>query len=136
MTNELWIYSDAVKEHFMHPRNFLFGSEKEFDFNAKGTVGNIVCGDQMTMWLKIEAEKIVDARWKTYGCASAIASTSVLSELVKGKTLKEALAIKPEDIDEVLEGLPKHKFHCSVLGDQALRKAIANYQKKRDKIKK
>jgi nitrogen fixation NifU-like protein len=126
-----WIYSDEVKRHFLEPKNWLMGEESEFDFNARGLVGNVVCGDQMLMLLRIEDEVIVDARWKTYGCASAIASTSALSEMIKGKTLDEALAVSPEDIAESLGGLPKHKFHCSVLGDQALQKAIEDYRKKR-----
>jgi nitrogen fixation NifU-like protein len=108
--------------------NFLMGDESSFDFNAKGTVGNIICGDEMIFYLKIKNDKILDVRWKTYGCASAIASTSVLSEMVKGKTLEEALKITPEQIEQKLGGLPKHKFHCSVLGDQALAKAIDNYR--------
>ncbi|MDR2336682.1 MAG: iron-sulfur cluster assembly scaffold protein [Candidatus Nomurabacteria bacterium] len=123
-----WIYSDKVKQHFLEPKNWLMGEENQFDFNARGLVGNVVCGDQMLMLLKIEDDVIVDVRWKTYGCASAIASTSVLSEIVKGKTLDEALAVSPEEIAENLGGLPKHKFHCSVLGDQALTKAIEDYR--------
>jgi NifU-like protein involved in Fe-S cluster formation len=129
-----WAYSELVKEHFLEPRNFLMGDESRFDFNAKGTVGNKICGDEMTMYLKIEPDGkdaqdiIADVRWKTYGCASAIASTSALSELVKGKTLDEALAITPDQIADYLGGLPKRKFHCSVLGSEALESAVANYR--------
>jgi len=128
MSNIPWAYSDAVKDHFLEPRNFLMGDEKQFDFNAKGSVGNRVCGDEMTMYLKIKDDKIIDLRWKTYGCASAIASTSALSELAKGKTLNAALKISPAAIADHLGGLPKRKFHCSVLGSEALAAAIAGYR--------
>ncbi|MBQ3318853.1 iron-sulfur cluster assembly scaffold protein [Candidatus Saccharibacteria bacterium] len=123
-------YSDLVKEHFLNPKNFLMGDESKFAYDAKGIVGNPICGDQMLMFLKIKDDKIEDVKWKTYGCASAIASTSALSELAKGKTLDDALAISADDIAEYLGGLPKHKFHCSVLGHDALRAAIQSYRKK------
>ncbi|MCL2038537.1 iron-sulfur cluster assembly scaffold protein [Candidatus Saccharibacteria bacterium] len=122
-----WAYSDAVKDHFLEPRNFLMGDESQFDFNVKGTVGNKICGDEMIVYLQIKDNKIQDIRWKTYGCASAIASTSALSELVKGRTLAAALAITPEEIADYLGGLPPRKFHCSVLGSEALASAIQNY---------
>ena len=122
-----WIYSDIVKDHFMNPRNFLFGDESQFDFDAVGIVGNPVCGDQMKMYIKVKDGKIEDVRWKTYGCASAIASTSALSELAKGKTLDEATKISAKDIDDYLGNLPKHKFHCSILGHQALSEAVEKY---------
>ena len=124
-----WLYSDIVKEHFTNPRNVM-GSESDFSYNAKGQTGNIKCGDQMMMLLKIENDIIVDIRWKTYGCASAIASTSMLSELVKGMNIKEAYEIRPEDLVEKLGGLPDYKIHCSVLGDKALRAAIDDYLEK------
>ena len=124
-----WIYTDIVKDHFLNPRNFLMGDESKFDYDAVGLVGNPICGDQMKMFIKVSDGKIVDLRWKTYGCASAIASTSALSEIAKGKTLDEALAISAKDIDDYLGNLPKHKFHCSVLGHDALRDAIENYKK-------
>lgn len=127
---ESWVYSDIVKEHFLNPRNFLMGDEAQFACDATGIVGNPICGDQMKMFIKIEDDKITDVKWKTYGCASAIASTSALSELVKGKTLPEALKIGPAEITEFLGGLPKHKFHCSVLGHEALAAAIENYRAK------
>lgn len=126
-----WIYSDIVKEHFLNPRNFLMGDESKFDYDAVGTVGNPICGDQMKMFIKVDGDKITDVRWKTYGCASAIASTSALSEIAKGKTLDEALKISAEDIDDYLGKLPKHKFHCSILGHDALRDAINNYRRKK-----
>ena len=130
MEGEDWIYSEKVKDHFMKPRNFLFGDESQFDADAVGQVGNPICGDQMKMYLQIKDDKIVDVRWKTYGCASAIASTSALSELAKGKTLDEALAISAKDIDDYLGNLPKHKFHCSVLGHEAMEDAINKFRGK------
>ena len=125
-----WVYSDIVKEHFLNPRNFLMGDESKFDYDAVGLVGNPICGDQMKMFIKVKDDRIVDVRWKTYGCASAIASTSALSEIAKDKTLDEALKISAEDIDNYLGKLPKHKFHCSILGHDALKDAINNYRRK------
>ena len=130
-----WVYSEKVKEHFLNPRNFLMGDESQFKYDAVGQVGNPVCGDQMKMYIKVgendAGDKIIeDVRWKTYGCASAIASTSALSELCKDRTLEEALKISAKDIDDYLGNLPKHKFHCSVLGHDALRDAIEKYQNK------
>ena len=128
-----WVYTDTVKDHFLNPRNFLMGDENKFKYDATGIVGNPICGDQMKMFIKVDkkTDKIIDLRWKTYGCASAIASTSALSELAKGKTLDEALKISAEDIDNYLGKLPKHKFHCSVLGHDALKDAIENYRKQK-----
>ena len=125
-----WVYSETVKDHFLNPRNFLMGDESKFDYDAVGLVGNPICGDQMKMYIKVKDDKIVDIKWKTYGCASAIASTSALSEIAKGKTLDEALKISAEDIDDYLGKLPKHKFHCSVLGHDALRDAIEKYRER------
>lgn len=127
-SSQSWVYSDIVKDHFLSPRNFLMGDENQYSHDAEGVVGNPVCGDQMKMFLRIEYNKITDVKWKTYGCASAIASTSALSELVKGKTLDEALKVGPEEITDYLGGLPEHKFHCSVLGHEALAAAIKNYR--------
>lgn len=129
-----WVYTETVKDHFLNPRNFLMGDESKFEYDAVGLVGNPICGDQMKMYIKVGkredgAEIIQDVRWKTYGCASAIASTSALSEICKGKTLDEALNITAEDIDNYLGKLPKHKFHCSILGHDALKDAINNYRK-------
>ena len=126
-----WVYSDIVKDHFLNPRNFLMGDESQFDYDATGLVGNPIFGDQMKMFIKVKDGKIEDVRWKTYGCASAIASTSALSEIAKGKTLDEALGITAEDIDDYLGKLPKHKFHCSILGHDALKDAIKNYRSKK-----
>lgn len=128
--NQGWVYSDIVKEHFLNPRNFMMGDEANYAYDAEGIVGNPVCGDQMKMYITVDHDKIVDVKWKTYGCASAIASTSALSEIVKGKTLDEALKVGPKEITEYLGGLPEHKFHCSVLGHEALTAAIANFRKK------
>lgn len=125
-----WVYSDIVKEHFLNPRNFMMGDEANYQYDAEGVVGNPVCGDQMKMYITVEDSKIIDVKWKTYGCASAIASTSALSEIVKGKTLDEALEVGPKEITDYLGGLPEHKFHCSVLGHEALAAAIANFREK------
>jgi nitrogen fixation NifU-like protein len=124
-----WVYSEKVKEHFLEPRNWLREGEN-FWADAVGKVGNVRCGDEMVMMLQIRGEVITGVRWRTYGCASAIASTSVLSEMVIGKSLKEALEITPEMIADELGGLPAQKVHCSVLGDAALAKAIENYRGK------
>jgi nitrogen fixation NifU-like protein len=122
-----WLYSDTVKEHFTNPRNVLMEDESVFPANARGQTGNIKCGDQMLMLLRIEDDVILDVRWKTYGCASAIASTSMLSEMIKGMNIRDAYNIRPEDLVERLGGLPEYKILCSVLGDKALRAAIDDY---------
>ena len=121
-----WLYSDTVKDHFTNPRNVL-NDEEEFPANGRGQTGNIKCGDQMLMLLRIEDDIIKDVRWKTYGCASAIASTSMLSETIKDMKIEDAYRIKPGDLVEKLGGLPEYKIHCSVLGDKALRAAIDDY---------
>lgn len=128
MTDAPWVYSDAVKEHFLNPRNFLMGDEAAYPHDGEGIVGNPICGDQMKMFIQVENDKIKDVKWKTYGCASAIASTSALSELAKGRSLDDATRITADEIAEFLGGLPKHKFHCSVLGHEALAVAIKNYR--------
>lgn len=122
-----WLYSDVVKDHFMHPKNVLEEAEEAWPCDGRGIVGNIKCGDQMLILLRIADGKITDVRWKTYGCASAIASTSILSEAIKGMAIEEAYILKPEDIVAKLGGLPANKIHCSVLGDKALRSAIDDY---------
>lgn len=124
-----WLYSDVVKEHFQNPKN-VFDPDELFVADAEGIVGNVKCGDQMLFMLKIENDVIVDLRWKTYGCASAIASTSILSVAAKGMNIREAYSIKPADIARRLGGLPENKIHCSVLGDKALRAAIDSYLEK------
>jgi len=135
-----WVYSEKLKEHFINPRNIL-EDEDSYQEDGKGIVGNMKCGDQMLVAIKVNKEKgiIIDCKWKTYGCASAIASTSILSEMVKGMTLEEAYHISPKDIAKELGGLPVNKVHCSVLGDKALRAAINDYYKRigmSDKIEK
>jgi nitrogen fixation protein NifU and related proteins len=129
-----WAYTEKVKDHFVNPRNIL-DDEKGYEYDGKGMVGNIKCGDQMLMLIKVdpETEIIKDCKWKTYGCASAIASTSVLSEMVIGMKLEDAYDISPGDITEQLGELPEHKIHCSVLGDKALREAINDYYRKNGK---
>jgi nitrogen fixation NifU-like protein len=124
-----WLYSDTVKDHFVNPRN-VFNPDETFEADAEGIVGNIRCGDQMMFMLKIKDDVIEDVRWKTYGCASAIASTSMLSESIKGMEIRKAYGIKPSDIAAKLGGLPENKIHCSVLGDKALRAAIDQYLEK------
>ncbi|OGW81486.1 MAG: iron-sulfur cluster assembly scaffold protein [Omnitrophica bacterium RIFCSPLOWO2_12_FULL_44_17] len=123
-----WVYTEKVKEHFMQPKNILM-DEENYKADGKGVVGNIKCGDQMMMAIKVDQAKgiIADCKWKTYGCASAIASTSVLSEMVKGMTLEQAYHLSPKDVAKELGNLPEHKIHCSVLGDKALRAAINDY---------
>jgi len=132
-----WVYTDIVKKHFMEPQNILDDKE-DFQADGKGTVGNVKCGDEMMFAIKVDKEKniLADCRWKTYGCASAIASTSILSEAVKGMTLDEAFNISPKDIAKRLGGLPEHKIHCSVLGDKALRAAINDYYTKNNMLSK
>jgi len=129
-----WIYSDKVKDHFMNPRNIL-GNEKDFKYDGKGITGNVKCGDEMILYITVDKEKntITDCKWQTYGCASAIASTSVLSEMVKGMDLDKAFNLTPKDITKELDSLPDNKIHCSVLGDKALRMAINDYYKKSGK---
>lgn len=124
-----WVYSDKVKEHFINPHNVLT-NEANFKDDGKGIVGNVKCGDQMEVVIKVENGVITDCRWRTYGCASAIASTSVMSDMVKGMSLKDAYHLSPKDITKQLGGLPEHKIHCSVLGDKALRAAINDYYKR------
>lgn len=127
-----WVYSQNAKKHFLDPKNVLSDKEDPISYDGKGIVGNIKCGDQMMFVIKVDKKKgaITDCKWKTYGCASAIASTSILSEMVKGMTLDEAYRLSPKEVAEKLGGLPEHKIHCSVLGDKALRAAINDYYKR------
>ena len=124
-----WVYTDIVKDHFMNPRN-IWNKDENWQPDAFGEVGSLACGDQMRVGIIVKDDKIADIRWLTYGCASAIASTSMMSELVKGMSLEEAYRITPDVITKALGGLPEHKFHCSVLGDKALRAAIDSYLEK------
>ncbi len=127
-----WAYSDKVKDHFFHPRNFMAGEPREGDFDAVGQAGSLACGDIMKMWIKIDPEqdRVVDLKWRTFGCASALAATSVFSEMVLkngGLKISEVIKITPQDIMEELGGLPARKAHCSVLADKAFRQTLNNY---------
>ncbi len=127
------MYSKKVMDHFMHPRNV--GEIKDAD--GIGKVGNLVCGDLMTFYIKVENNKIKDVKFKTFGCGAAIAVSSMFSELAKGKTIEEAMKVTNKMVVGELDGLPSQKLHCSNLGADALHKAIKNYlEKKKDKDKK
>jgi nitrogen fixation NifU-like protein len=117
------VYSEKVMQHFMNPHNV---GEIE-DADGVGEIGNPVCGDMMTFYIKVKDNRIEDVKYKTFGCGAAIAVSSMASDMVKGKTLQEALTLTPAMVAQELEGLPKNKLHCSNLGAQALRKAIRNY---------
>ncbi|MEJ5185660.1 MAG: Fe-S cluster assembly scaffold protein NifU [Candidatus Geothermincolales bacterium] len=122
------MYSDKVMEHFMNPRNV---GEIE-DADGIGEVGNPVCGDMMTFYIKVDDEgRLSDVKYKTFGCGAAIAVSSMISEMAKGKTLEEAMKITREDVAKELGGLPKNKMHCSNLGADALHKAIQDYLEKK-----
>ena len=124
------IYSEKVMEHFMNPRNV---GEIE-DADGIGEVGNPVCGDMMTFYIKVDDNHLSDVKFKTFGCGAAIAVSSIVSEMARGKTLEEARKITPALVAEGLEGLPKNKYHCSNLGAQALNKAIDDYIEKQGTV--
>lgn len=130
-----WFYSDIVREHFFHPQNFLDHDLESDEFNAMGRAGSPACGDELRIWLLVEGkdERIKKFYWRTFGCASAIASTSMTSVIAlegEGMTLVEARAITPRQIMERLGGLPTRKIHCSVLSDKALRDAVNDYYRR------
>ena len=124
------MYNEKVMEIFKNPKNV--GSLR--GANAKGRVGNAACGDIMEIYLIIEDEIIKEAKFKTFGCAAAIVSTSVATELIRGKTIEEALQIKNQQILEILGGLPTSKIHCSVLAEEAIASAIEDYRKRQEKL--
>ena len=117
------LYTDTVMDHFMHPRNV--GEIK--DPSGVGEVGNAKCGDIMKMYLDIENDVIKDVKFETFGCGSASASSSRATEMIKGKTVEEALAITNKDVVDALGGLPAHKLHCSVLAEEAIKSAVKDY---------
>lgn len=127
-----WLYSDTVKEHFFKPRNLLV-DEADYEADGVGVVGSPACGDLMVVWIKVDpaTARITECKWRTFGCASAIASTSMMSVMATedgGMLLRHAKRLTPEAIVDRLGGLPEQKYHCSVLGHQALREAILDYE--------
>ena len=120
------LYSEKVMDHFRNPRNV--GEIENAD--GIGEVGNAKCGDIMKIYLKIDNDIIVDAKFQTFGCGSAIASSSMATELIKGKPLSDALALTNKAVVEALDGLPSHKIHCSVLAEEAIKKAVQDYYEK------
>ena len=117
------LYTDTVMDHFMHPRNV----GEIANPSGVGEVGNAKCGDIMKMYLDIENDVIKDVKFETFGCGSAIASSSMATEMIKGKTVEEALAITNKDVVDALGGLPAHKLHCSVLAEEAIKSAVKDY---------
>lgn len=124
------VYSDKVMDHFMNPRNV--GEIENAD--GVGEVGNPVCGDMMSFYIKVKDDRIEDVKFKTFGCGAAIAVSSIVSEMAQGKTLDEVRKITPAVVAEELGGLPKNKYHCSNLGAQALNKAIDDYLEKQGRL--
>ena len=121
------LYSEKVMDHFRHPRNV--GSIENAD--GIGEVGNAKCGDIMKMYLKIDNDVVTDVKFETFGCGSAIASSSMATELIKGKPLNEVLKLTNKAVTEALDGLPTHKLHCSVLAEEAIQAAVNDYYEKR-----
>ena len=117
------LYSEKVMDHFTHPRNV--GIIENAD--GVGEVGNAKCGDIMKIYLKIENDIIVDVKFETFGCGSAIASSSMATEMIKGKSIKDAMALTNKAVAEALDGLPAHKMHCSVLAEEAIKNALKDY---------
>lgn len=123
------LYSEKVMKHFLEPQNS--GTMENAD--GVGEVGNAKCGDIMKIYLKIDENIITDVKFETFGCASAIASTSMATEMIKGKTVDEAAKLTNKEVVQALGGLPKHKIHCSVLAQEAIAAAIDDYNKKSNK---
>ena len=124
----MWKYTEKVMDHFLNPRNV--GEIKDAD--AVAEVGNITCGDALKLYLKLDKDgRIADAKFQTFGCASAIASSSVLTELIKGKPVSEAMTLTNKAVAEALDGLPDYKMHCSVLAEEAIRNALEDYERKK-----
>ena len=119
-------YSEKVMDHFLHPRNI----GEIPDASGVGNVGNPVCGDIMRLYIKVDNEKIIDVKFKTFGCGAAISTSSMVTERVKGRTIAEAMEITNKAVAEALGGLPAVKMHCSVLAEEALKSAIEDYRKK------
>jgi nitrogen fixation NifU-like protein len=120
-------YSEIVMDHFANPRNMGDMDEP----SAVGNVGNPACGDMMRLYLKIEDGKVVDAKFKTFGCGAAIASSSMLTEMIKGKTVEEAMKLTNQEVVDALGGLPPVKIHCSVMAEEALKAAMEDFNKKK-----
>ena len=118
------LYSEKVMDHFLHPRNVGVIE----DANGIGEVGNAKCGDIMKMYLKIENDTIQDVKFETFGCGSAIASSSMATEMIKGKPVSEAMQLTNKAVAEALDGLPAHKIHCSVLAEEAIQSALEDYR--------
>lgn len=141
-TGESWYYSDIVKDHFFHPRNLLLEKpDNEEQFDGHGMVGSAACGDMMEMWMKTDkiTGYIKELKWKTFGCASAIAATSMFSVMLtenSGLLVNEALKIRPQDVMRRLGGLPNRKIHCSVLADKAFLRTANDYFRRRGEYSK
>ena len=122
------LYSEKVMDHFQHPRNV----GKIEDADGVGEVGNAKCGDIMKMYIKVDENEIItDVKFNTFGCGSAIATSSMATEMIKGKSIKEALAISNKAVVEALDGLPTNKIHCSVLAEEAVKAAVEDYYKRK-----
>ena len=121
------LYSETVMDHFRHPRNV--GVIEDAD--GVGEVGNAKCGDIMKIYLKIDGDVVTDVKFETFGCGSAIASSSMATEMIKGKPVAEALELTNKAVAEALDGLPTHKLHCSVLAEEAIKKALEDYYRRR-----
>ena len=122
------LYSEKVMDHFLHPRNVGVIE----DANAIGEVGNAKCGDIMKMYLKIRDDVVEDVKFETFGCGSAIASSSMATEMIKGKPLSEVRTLTNKAVTEALDGLPAHKIHCSVLAEEAIKSALEDYENRKN----